>query len=269
MFRSRCYIQYVSRSGRPSSGHWTGKDQFSSQFPRIVLKNMLTPIALFSHANVLHKILHFRLQDYVNQERPDVQAEFRKGRGTRDQISNIHWIIDKAREFPKGTYLCFIDYPKTCDCWIIKKLRKDLQEIGIPDHLTCLLRNLYAGQEATVRPLYGTTDWFKIKKGLRQGCLLSPCLFNLYAEHIMRDPGWMSYKPTPVFCLENPLDRGAWGAIIHSVTKCWTGLKQLSTLTFKHKCIHTHTHTHTHTLHLYPFIFWWTPGLLSYLSYCK
>ena len=121
------------------------------------------------------KILHARLQDYVNQECPDVQAEFRKGRGTRDQISNTLWIIEKAREFQKNIYLCFIDYTKvlTVDH---NKLWKALKEMGIPDHLTCLLRNLYAGQEATVRTLYGTIDWFKIEKRV-QGCLLSPCLF--------------------------------------------------------------------------------------------
>ena len=128
------------------------------------------------------KILQTRLQQYVNCELRDVQAGFRKGRGTRDQIANIHWIIEKAREFQKDIYFCFIDYAKACDCVDHNKLWKILKEMGIPDHLTCLLRNLYAGQEATVRTGHGTTDWFQIGKGVRQGCILSPCLFNLYAE---------------------------------------------------------------------------------------
>ena len=113
------------------------------------------------------KILHARLQHYVNQELSDVQTGFRKGRGTRDQMANIQWIIDKAREFQKNTFLCFIDYTKASDCVDHDKLRKALKEMGIPDHLTCLLRNLYVGQEATVRTLYRTTDWFKIEEGAR------------------------------------------------------------------------------------------------------
>ena len=133
------------------------------------------------------KILHDRLQHYVNQELLDVQAGFRKGRGTRDQIANICWITGKGREFQKNIYLCFINYAKAFDCVDHNKLCKALKQMEIPDHLTCLLRNLYAGQEATVTTLYGTTDWFKIGKGVQQGCLLSPCLFNLYAEHIMRN----------------------------------------------------------------------------------
>ena len=135
------------------------------------------------------KILQARLQQYMNHELPDVQAGFRKGRGTRDQVANIHWIIEKAREFQKNIYFCFIDYAKAFDCVDHNKLWKILKEMGIPDHLTCLLRNLYAGQEATVRTGYGTTDWFQIGKGVRQGCILSPCLFNLYAEYIMRNAG--------------------------------------------------------------------------------
>ena len=113
----------------------------------------------------------------------------RKGRGTRDQITNIHWIIEKAREFQKNIYFCFIDYVKTFDCVDHNKLWKILKEMGIPDHLTCLLRSLYAGQEATVRTGHGTTDWFQIRKGVRQGYILSPCLFNLHAEYIMRNAG--------------------------------------------------------------------------------
>ena len=118
----------------------------------------------------------------MNRELPDVQAGFRKGRGTRDQIANIHWIVEKAREFQKNTDVCFIVYAKAFDCVDHNKLWKILKEMGIPDHQTCLLRNLYAGQEATVRTGHGTTDWFQIQKGVRQGCMLSPCLFNLYAS---------------------------------------------------------------------------------------
>ena len=145
--------------------------------------------ALISHASkVMLKILQARLQQYVNQELPDVQAGFRKGKGTRDQIANIHWIIEKAREFQKNIYFCFIDYAKAFDCVDHNKLWKILKEIGIPDHLTCLLRNLYAGQEETFITGNGTTDWFQIGKGVHQGCILSPCLFNFYAEDIMRNP---------------------------------------------------------------------------------
>ena len=120
------------------------------------------------------KILQARIQQYVNRELPDVQAGFRKGRGTRDQIANICWIIKKAREFRKNIYFCFIDYAKVFDCVVHSKLWKILKEKGILDHLTCLLRNLYAGQEATVRTGHGTTDWFQIGKGVSQGYILSP-----------------------------------------------------------------------------------------------
>ena len=125
------------------------------------------------------KILQARLQQYVNRELPDVQAAFRKGRGTRDQIANICWITEKAREFQKNIYFCFIDYAEAFDCVDHNKLWKILKEMGIPDHLTCLLRNLYAGQEATVRTGHGKTDRFQIGKGVRQRYLLSPCLFSL------------------------------------------------------------------------------------------
>ena len=135
------------------------------------------------------KILQARLQQYVNHELPDAQAGFRKGRGTRDQIANIHWIIEKASEFQKNIYFCFIDYATAFDCVDHSKLCKILQEMGISDHLTCLLRNLYAGQEATVSTGHGTIDWFQIQKGVCQGCILSPCLFNLYAEYIMQNAG--------------------------------------------------------------------------------
>ena len=125
----------------------------------------------------------------MNCELSGVQDGFRKGRGTRDQIANIRWIIKKAKKFQKNIYFCFIDYAKAFDCVDHNKLWKILKEMGIPDHLTCLLRNLCAGQEATVRTGHGTTAWFQIGKGVCQGCILSPCLFNLYAEYILRNAG--------------------------------------------------------------------------------
>ena len=133
------------------------------------------------------KILQARLQQYVNCELPDIQAGFRKGRGTRDQIANICWIIKKAREFQKNIYYCFTDYIKAFDCVDHKKLWNILKEMGKPEHLTCFLRNLYTGQKATVRTGQGITDWFQIGKGVCQGCILSPCVFNLYAEYIMQN----------------------------------------------------------------------------------
>ena len=147
-------------------------------------------IALISHVSkVMFKILQARLQHYVNHVLPDVQAGFSKGRGTRAQFANIRWIIKKAREFQKNIYFCFTDYTKASDCVDHNKLWKILQQIGIPDHLTCLLRHLYAGQEATVRTGHGTTDWFQIGKGECQGCILSSCLFNFYVEYTMRNAG--------------------------------------------------------------------------------
>ena len=139
-------------------------------------KNAQTTAQLPSfHTLVMLKILQGRLQQYMNRELPDVQAGFRKGRGIRDQIANICWIIEKAREFQKNIYFCLIDYAKTFDCVDHNKLWQILKEMGIPDHLTCLLRNLYAGQEATVRTGHRTTGWFQIGKGVRQGCILSSC----------------------------------------------------------------------------------------------
>ena len=148
-------------------------------------------IALISRASkVILKILQARLQQYVNCELPDVQAGFRKGRGTRNQIANIFWIIKKAREYQKNIYFCFIDYAKAFDCVYHNKLWKILKEMGILDHLTCLLRNMYAHQEwNTSGTGHGMTDWFQIGKGVHQGCILSPCSFNLYAEYIMRNAG--------------------------------------------------------------------------------
>ena len=145
-------------------------------------------VALISHASeVLLKILQAKLQQYVNHELPDVQAGFRKGRGTRDKIANILWIIEKAREFPKNIYFCFIDYAKVFDCVDHHKLWKILKEMGILVHLTCLLRNLYASQEEAVRTGHGMINWFQIGKGVHQGSILSPCLLNLYREYIMRN----------------------------------------------------------------------------------
>ena len=135
------------------------------------------------------KILQARLQHYMNCELPDIQVGLRKDRETRDQIANICSIIEKARDFQKNIYFCFTDYAKAFDCVDHNKLREILKEMGIPDHLTCLLRNLCASQEATVRTGHGTTDWFQIGKGVHQGCILSPCLFNFYAEYIMRNAG--------------------------------------------------------------------------------
>ena len=142
-------------------------------------------ISLISQASkVMLKVLQARLQQYVNHELPDVQAGFRKGRGTRDQISDICWIIKKATEFQKNIYFCVIDYAKAFDCVGLNKLWKILKKMGIPDPLSCLMRNLYAGQEATITIRHGT-GWFQIGKGVRQGGILLPCLFNLYAEYLM------------------------------------------------------------------------------------
>ena len=178
----KCYTQYASKFGKLSSGHRTGKGQFSFQSQRKAMpKNAQTSAQLYSS-----HMLQARLQQYVKHKLPDVQAGFRKGRGTRDQIANICWIIKKAREFHKNMYFCLIDYAKAFDCVDHNKLWKILKEMEIPDHLTWLLRNLYAGQEAAVRTGHGTTDWFQIGKGVFQSYILSLCLFNLYAEYIMR-----------------------------------------------------------------------------------
>ena len=135
------------------------------------------------------KILQASLQQYMNRELPDIQAGFREGRGTRDQIANVRWIIEKAREFQKNIYFCFLDYTKAFDCMDHNKLWESLKEMGMPDHLICLLRYLHADQEATVRNGHGTTDWLQYEKGVHQGCIWSPCLFNLYSKYIMRNAG--------------------------------------------------------------------------------
>ena len=151
-----------------------------------------------------------------------VQAAFRKGRGTRDQIANIHWIIEKAIEFQKNIYFCFIVYAKAFDCVDHNKLWKILKEMGIPDHLTCLLRNLHGGQEATVRTGHGTTDWFQIGKGVRQGYILSPCLFNLYAEYIIRNT-WLEEAQARMKSAMRNTHNLRWH---HPYGKKWRGTKK-------------------------------------------
>ena len=147
-------------------------------------------IALISHTSkVMLKILQARIQQYMNCEHPDVQAGFRKGRGTRDQNANMLWIIENAKEFQKNIYFCFTDYAKAFGYVDHNKLWKILKEMGIPHHLACLLRNLYTDQKPTVRTRNGTTNWFQTGKRICQGCILSPCLFNLYAEYFMRNAG--------------------------------------------------------------------------------
>ena len=152
-------------------------------------------IALISHASkVVLKILQVRLQQYVNRELPDVQAGYRKGRGTRDQIANICWIIEKAREFHKNIYFCFIDYAKAFDCVDHNKLWKILKEMGIPDHLICLLINLYAGQEATVRAGHGATGWFQIGKGVRKAVYCHPAYLTYKQSTPWEMLGWLKHK---------------------------------------------------------------------------
>ena len=144
--------------------------------------------------NPYYKLYQARLQQYVNCELPDIQAGFRNGRGTRDQIANIHWIIEKASEFQQNIYFCFIDYAKAFDCVDHNKLWKIFQEMGIPDHLTCLLRNLYASQEATVRTGHGTTNWFKTGKGVHQGTYCYPAYLTSVQNTSCEMPGWMKHK---------------------------------------------------------------------------
>ena len=182
----KCCTQYASKFGKFSSGHRTGKGQFSFQTQRKgkakECSNYCT-IALISHASkVMLKILQARLQQYVDHKLPDVQNGFRKGRETRNQTASICWIIKKTSEVQKNIWFCFIDYTKAFYCVDHNKLWKILQEMGTQYHLTCLLRTRYAGQEATVRTGHVTTDWFQIGTGVRQGCILSPCLFNFDAS---------------------------------------------------------------------------------------
>ena len=181
----KCYTQNASKFGKLSK---TGKVVFIPIPKKGNTKecsNYHTIVLILHVSKVMLKIPQARFQQHVNQELPDVQAGFRNGWGTRDQIANIQWIIEKATEFRKDIHFCFVDYAKAFHSVDHNKLWKILQEMGIPDYLTCLLRNLYAGQEATARNLHGTTDWFKIGKGVQQGCILLPCFFNFYAEYIM------------------------------------------------------------------------------------
>ena len=193
----KCCTQYASNFGKLSSGHRTGKGVFIPIPKRGNAKECSNyrTIALISHASkVMLKILLARLQQYANCEIPDVQAGFRKGRGTRDQIANIHRIMEKAREFQKNIYFCFIDYAKAFDCVDHSKLWKILKQMGKADHLTCLLRNLYAGQEATVRTGYGTTDCSQIGKGVHQGCILSACYLTYMQSTSWETLGWKKHK---------------------------------------------------------------------------
>ena len=178
----KCCPQYASKFGKLSSGHRTGKGQFSFQSQRRAMpKNVQTTIQLHSFHLLIRlcsKFFKLGFRQYVNWDFPNIQAGLRKGRG-------ICWIMEKPREFQKNTYFCFIDCAKAFDHEDHNKLWKILKEMGISDHLTCLLRNLYAGQEAIVRTRQGIMDWFQIGKGVHQGCILLACLFNLCAEHIM------------------------------------------------------------------------------------
>ncbi|KAF7246049.1 hypothetical protein EYD10_07871 [Varanus komodoensis] len=166
-----------------------GGDGIPAELFKILKDDAVKSASLNMPANLENSTVAAGLGKYVDRELLEVQAGFRRGRGTRDQIANIRWIMEKAREFQKNIYFCFIDYAKAFDCVDHKKLWQVLEEMRVPDHLICLLRNLYAGHEAIVRTGHRTTDWFKIEKGVQQGCILSPCLFNLYAEHIMRKVG--------------------------------------------------------------------------------
>ena len=192
----KCCSQYVSKPGKLSSGHRTGKGQFHSNFKERQCQecsNYCT-IVLISHASkVMLNIVQVRCQQYVNPEFPGITVEFRNSQGTRYQVANILCIIEKATEFQWSRNSASLTTlkPLTVDN---KKLWKILKEMGIQDHLTCLLRNLYLGQQATVRTGHGTTNWFQIGKRVWQDCILSHCLYNLYAEYIMQNLGWMSHK---------------------------------------------------------------------------
>ena len=194
----KCCTQYASKFGKLSSGPQDWKRSVFIPIPKKgnakECSNYRT-IALISHASkVILKIFQARLQKYVNHKLADVQAGFRKGRGTRDQIANIHWIIKKPRDFQKNIYLCFIDYAKAFDCVDHHKLWKFLKTWEYQTTWPASLRNLYAGQEATVRTGHGAMDWFQIGKRIRQGCILSPCLETYMQSTSCEMPGWMTHK---------------------------------------------------------------------------
>ena len=193
----KCYTQYVSKFGKLNSGDRTGKSVFIPIPKKGKVKECSNyhTIVLISHASkVMLKILQSRLQQYVNWELSDAQAEFRKGRGTINQIANICWIIQKVREFQKNIYFCFIDYAKVFDCVDHNRLWNILKEMGIPDHLSCLLRNLYANQEQTVRTIHGRTDLFKTGEGVWQGCILSPVCLTSMQSTSFEMLGWMNHQ---------------------------------------------------------------------------
>ena len=188
----KCCTQYASKFGKLSSDHKTGKGQFSFQSQsKAMPENVQTRTTeLISHVSkIMLKIFPASIQQYVNWDIPDVQAGSRKGRGIRDQISSICWITEKARGFLRSIYFCFHDYAEIFDSVNHNRLWKILKAMGIPDPLTCILQNLYASQEATVRTWHVTTDGFKNVKGVYQGCILLPCLFKFYAEYIMWNAG--------------------------------------------------------------------------------
>ena len=188
----KCCTQNASNFGKLSGGHRTGKGQFHSSSKEGQSQRMSKLPAQLRWFHMPPRSCSKSSKPGLNSmwtENFQVYKRFRKGRGTRDQIANICWIIEEAREFQKNIHFCFMDYAKAFDCMDHNKLWEILWEMGISDHLTCLLRNLYAGQEATVRIRHGTTDWFQIGKGVCQGCMLSPCLFNLHAEYIMLNAG--------------------------------------------------------------------------------
>ena len=196
MMLLKCCTQYASKFGKLSSGHRTGNVSFPSDPKEKQCQRMfkIPHIALISHASkLMFKIFQARLQQYMNQDLPEVQAGFRKGRGIRNQIANICWIIEKAREFQKNIYFSFIDYAKAFDCVDHNELWKILKEVGISDYLTCLQRNLYADQEATVRTGHGKMDWFQIGKGIYRGCISSPCYLTNMQSTSCEMPGWMKH----------------------------------------------------------------------------
>ena len=176
----------------------------------------------------------------MNHEFTDVQTGSTKGRGMREQIANIHWIIKKAREFQKRSISALLTMPKPLTVWITINW-KILKAMGIPDHLTCPLRNLFAGQEATVRTGHETTDWFRIGKGVRQGYILSPCLFTLYVEYIIGEGNGTSLQHS---CLEDPMDGGAWWVTVHGVAKSQTRLSDF-TFTFHFHALEKEMATHS------------------------